>query len=105
MIRDGITGSGSGSSGEDVWPGMTQYLFESSSLTWTNIKQPGNVWEALRAYNSGHVSTSGNLDEASEGTTKAYVNDIANRLVGWDGTGDGCVQVRCGLRPESDCKG
>ena len=105
MIRDGVNGSGGSGNGEDVWPGMIQYLFDSSSLPWTNIQNPGNVWQALRAYNSGHVSPSGNLDEASEGSTNAYVNDVANRLVGWDGSGSGCVQVRCGLRPQSDCTG
>ena len=105
MIRDGINGSGGEAGSADVWPGITQYLYQSASMGWTNIRNPGNPYEAFRAYNSGHVRPSGNLDEISGGSTSSYVNDIANRLMGWDGSGSGCAQAKCGLRPQSDCAG
>ncbi|PSN69192.1 hypothetical protein BS50DRAFT_335222 [Corynespora cassiicola Philippines] len=40
-------------------------------------------YRALKIYNSGNVG-SGNLVEATSGT-RCYVNDVANRLLGWDG--------------------
>ena len=51
------------------------------------INQYGNVYEAMRAYNSGSVDES-DLDNAY-GATASYVSDIANRLQGWNGAGAG----------------
>ncbi|KAL1587997.1 hypothetical protein WHR41_03190 [Cladosporium halotolerans] len=48
----------------------------------------GQPYTAARSYNSGSVATDGNLYEAKWGTA-SYANDIANRLIGWDGIGKG----------------
>ncbi|OQV11323.1 Transglycosylase SLT domain-containing protein [Cladophialophora immunda] len=46
-------------------------------------QQNGNVYEALRIYNSGSIAESGDLcDPASVGTPD-YVCDVANRTHGW----------------------
>lgn len=58
-----------------------------------------NPYQALRAYNSGECSTGGNLNCAQYGTP-SYVNDIANRLIGWDGTNS--PQSKCGF-PAAGC--
>jgi len=62
MIRDGTVGTASGD-------GLKQL-----------VAQYGNVYEALRAYNSGSVNQA-NLSDGL-GATASYVSDCANRLLG-----------------------
>jgi len=73
MIRDGTQGTTSG-------PGLVQ-LFNNDKLT------SGNLWNVLRAYNSGSVDYD-NLSNAM-GATAAYVSNMANFLQGWNGWGNG----------------
>jgi hypothetical protein len=79
-IRDQI---GQGIHGTLPDNGLVGYLNMPSSLSWTNNPAPGNLYTALRCYNSGKI-VSDNLDTVEYGTA-SYVNDIANRLHGWDG--------------------
>ena len=103
MIKHGVEGTGDVTAGG--YPGLSHYIHTPETVSWANIVNPGNPFEACRAYNSGHLHKSGNLDKAYQGSTSAYVNDIANRLTGqWDGSGNGCVQVACGLKPQSGCQ-
>ncbi|KFY85827.1 hypothetical protein V500_08095 [Pseudogymnoascus sp. VKM F-4518 (FW-2643)] len=62
MVRDGTQGT---SSGDGLVQGINIY---------------GNVYEALRYYNSGNVDAS-NL--CLGGATASYVADVASRLTGW----------------------
>ena len=64
MIKDGVTGTSSGD-------GLVQL-----------INQYGDPWKAARAYNSGSIAPSGNLNDGN-GATASYVMDVANRLRGW----------------------
>lgn len=47
--------------------------------------EPGSVFAAARAYNSGMASE--DLDDAKSQGEPGYSNDVANRLLGWDGRG------------------
>ena len=67
MVRDGTQGTSSGD-------GLVQL-----------INKYGNIWSAARAYNSGSIASSGDLNNGN-GATASYVNDIANRLTGWSMT-------------------
>ena len=62
MVRDGVEGTKFGD-------GLTQL-----------VRRYGNVYAALRGYNSGSVDQS-NLSNGL-GATNSYVSDIANRLMG-----------------------
>lgn len=62
MVRDGTEGTSSGD-------GLTQLL-----------KQYGDIYSALRGYNSGSVNPN-NLSDGL-GATNSYVSDVANRLLG-----------------------
>jgi hypothetical protein len=62
MVRDGTQGT---ASGDGLVQGINIY---------------GNVYEALRYYNSGTVDES-NL--CNGGATASYVADVASRLTGW----------------------
>lgn len=84
MVVDGTQGTAAG-------PGLVQ-LFNGQG-----VKTMGSVWTVLRAYNSGCV----NFKDLSDGTTAtaSYVSDVANRLLGWNGYGDGggkCGFLRSG---------
>lgn len=89
MILDGVQGTPQG-------PGLVQYMTNDASLAYTNNKWSLNPFSASRCYNSGSVSTSGNLDEAQYGV-QSYANDIANRLLGWDGLRADAAHAQCGL--------
>ncbi|MCJ1249408.1 hypothetical protein MMC30_006632 [Trapelia coarctata] len=80
MIVDGTQGTLAG-------PGLVQ-LFNGQG-----VATKGNLWNVLRAYNSGCV----NFNNLSDGTsaTASYVSDVANRLLGWNGYGNG--GSGCGL--------
>jgi len=72
MIIDGTQGTASGD-------GLVQL-----------VNQYGDYYTAFRAYNSGSVSPDGNLN-APMGATPCYVNDIANRMLGWADGASGCT--------------
>jgi len=76
---------GQGVEGTQPNNGFVGYLNAGPAMSWTNNPAPGNVYTALRCYNSGSIVASGNLDEIEYGTA-SYVNDIANRLHGWSGS-------------------
>lgn len=86
MIHEGVQGTTSGGTTGNGGPGYVQIL--SGGLGWVNDPEPGNPYTAARVYNSGSVAADGNLDGVKWGT-KSYANDIANRLLGWDGQGEG----------------
>ena len=77
MVRDGTQGT----SGD----GLVQ-LFN-------NPETSGNPYNVFRKYNSGSVDLS-NLS-APKCATGSYVSDIANRLMGWNGNGNG--RDKCGF--------
>lgn len=83
MIREGVQGTSSGGPTGQGGPGYAQYL---EGLSWVEDAWPGNPYAAARAYNSGNVGS--NLDEVVYGVP-SYASDIANRLLGWDGKGEG----------------
>ena len=72
MIIDGTQGTAAGG-------GMVQAI--------NDPKTGGNVYVALRTYNSGRA----NLQDLSDpqGATASYVSDMANRVLGWDGAARG----------------
>ncbi len=70
-----IGGGASGRNGGQVNTGVAQ---DFAAL----VQQYGNPWTAARAYNSGVNSNLVQLDDCATGTP-AYVNDMANRLMGW----------------------
>ncbi|MCJ1464303.1 hypothetical protein MMC07_002916 [Pseudocyphellaria aurata] len=43
----------------------------------------GNIYAALRVYNSGSIAPSGDLSDPKSVGTPKYVSDVANRLHGW----------------------
>lgn len=86
MIREGVQGTTSGGPTGKGGPGYAQFL--SGGLDWAADPKPGNPYTAARAYNSGSVAENGDLDEVKWGK-RGYANDIAMRLVGWDGRGNG----------------
>lgn len=89
MIREGVQGATTGGPTGHGEPGYVQFLtHESSELGWVKNPEAGNPYTAARAYNSGSVADDGNLDKV-EWETKGYANDIADRLIGWDGHGNG----------------
>ncbi|KAF1817451.1 hypothetical protein P152DRAFT_408080 [Eremomyces bilateralis CBS 781.70] len=90
MIAEGIQGTTEG-------PGYVQYLNNDASYSYTNNRWPNNPFAAARCYNSGRIDPSGNLDIASYGSMRSYVNDVANRLLGWTGHDTGSAQAQCGL--------
>ena len=73
MVVDGTQGTPAG-------PGLVQ-LFNAGRRT------GGNLWNVLRGYNSGSI----NFDNLSDpvGATASYVSDVANRMLGWNGYGNG----------------
>ena len=83
MIREGVQGTSTGGPNKEGGPGYAQYL---EGLSWVDDAWTGNPYAAARAYNSGRVGK--NLDVVEYGV-ESYANDIANRLLGWDGKGDG----------------
>lgn len=89
MIEEGVQGTTEG-------PGIVQYMGTDPTYAYTNNRWPNNPFTAARCYNSGSINTNGDLDDAAYGT-KSYTNDIANRLIGWDGLNTGCIQAQCGL--------
>ena len=91
MIYDGTIGTNGGY-------GLAQDMDDDGThYPWQTNPYHGNPYAAARVYNSGHVEPSGNLDQAQWGTP-SYVNSIANRLLGWDGSNRGFVEKQiCGF--------
>ena len=84
MISDGVTGNVN----VGVLPALRKAA-ESLGIDWPyNMAAANGVDEALlyyqaaRIYNSGSLPADGNLSGVT-GSTKCYVSDVANRLVGW----------------------
>ncbi|KAF2102773.1 hypothetical protein NA57DRAFT_71757 [Rhizodiscina lignyota] len=96
MIEDGVLGTSAG-------PGLIQYMSNDPTYAYTNNHWTSNPFAAARCYNSGTIDPSGNLDKAAYGV-KSYVNDIGNRLLGWDGADSGCAQMKCGLTSQKQCQ-
>ena len=71
MIQDGTQGTIYG-------PGLVQLLNDQT-------RTGGDLWTALRLYNSGSADPS-NLSDG-RGATDAYVSNIGNFLQGWQGFG------------------
>jgi len=63
MIEDGVNGTPSGS-------GLVQYVTHDG----------GNLWEGIRAYNSGPLSNP--VYNGAISGTPNYCSDVANRLMG-----------------------
>ncbi|KAK8173755.1 hypothetical protein IWX90DRAFT_484679 [Phyllosticta citrichinensis] len=94
MIRSGVEGQyGSWPTGG---PGLAWYLNSGATQSWTGMTQAGNPYQTLRAYNSGKVCNPSNLDQTCSGGTISYVNDIANRLLGWGAWDTGIIQKKNG---------
>jgi hypothetical protein len=77
MVQDGVQGTQYG-------PGLVQYMNDASGA---NVGSKGQLWSALRAYNSGRIDFT--QLSASTGATASYVSDVLNRLQGWNGYGTG----------------
>ncbi|KIW69146.1 hypothetical protein PV04_05039 [Phialophora macrospora] len=80
----------SGAAGVDTQGGeLTQDIVEhmisvGAQHLKSNLDQAqGNVYEALRLYNSGSVAADGDLSSPNSVGTPSYVNDMANRFHGW----------------------
>ncbi|KAF2452355.1 hypothetical protein BDY21DRAFT_294885 [Lineolata rhizophorae] len=85
MIEDGVYGTAE-------TPGLVNYL--NNEAPWADDPQPGNPFTAARCYNSGSVDPSGDLNSARFGVQE-YVNDIANRLVGWGSGNESPFEQTC----------
>jgi glucan 1,3-beta-glucosidase len=79
MVRDGTQGTPAG-------PGLVQIFNDPRS--------GGNPYNVFRIYNSGNIAANEDLSNAN-GATASYVSDVANRLLGWDGSGPGAAS--CGF--------
>ncbi len=59
----------------------------------THVTTNGNIWEALRGYNSGAINP--NHLSYGLGANPNYVSDIANYLQGWQGYGESPDTQKC----------
>lgn len=73
QIQNGVTGTSSGA-------GLQQCISQSHA---TDVSK---YYKAARIYNSGSIASSGDLSDG-EGATNCYSSDVANRLLGWIGSG------------------
>lgn len=88
MIRNGALGTpGSWPRGG---PGYAWLFNGADGQSWFNLGGSGKPYRSLRAYNTGKVPNQGNLDAMGGAGMVSYVNDIANRLIGWSGKNRGC---------------
>lgn len=78
MIREGVVGS------TNRGPGYAQILQGKPRMA--NVS-PGCAFAAARAYHSGIVREY--LDYGHDAKDAGFVNDFANRLLGWNGRGEG----------------
>jgi len=83
MLRDAVFGA----AGK---PGYYHY-FTGEELTWISPEFYGNPYAAAHLYNGGSISSPNlNIMESGVEPSKSYANDIASRLIGWDGSPEGC---------------
>lgn len=75
MVQEGT----SGTEGGDGLAGLLDKYIPLGGVGGSDIAQ--GYYRAARAYNSGSVAASGNLQDG--GATPCYASDIANRLTGW----------------------
>ncbi|KAF2754414.1 hypothetical protein EJ05DRAFT_140893 [Pseudovirgaria hyperparasitica] len=105
MIKDGVCGiAAEKDPGGQGKPGLLHYFNGGATLMgWIDQSLFGTPYAAARMYNSGSISN-GNLNISPfDPHTRAYANDIANRLQGWNGGRAGCDKsVQCGLRSSCD---
>ncbi|KKY23543.1 putative exo-beta [Diplodia seriata] len=90
MIRNGVLGTpGSWPAGG---PGFAWLFDGADGEAWAGMGTPGggHPFRALRAFNTGKVVDKADLDKTGGAGTVSYVNDVANRLLGWDGKVRGC---------------
>ncbi|KAK0664395.1 hypothetical protein DIS24_g836 [Lasiodiplodia hormozganensis] len=88
MLRNGVLGTpGSWPNGG---PGYAWFLNGANGEAWANMGGGGYPFRAMRAYNTGKVPDQKNYDATNGFGTVSYVNDVANRLLGWNGNGRGC---------------
>lgn len=71
MVKDGVVGTTTG-------PGLKQCIAQSKATG------AAKYYQGAVAYNAGHVV----LPLQDNTSTKCYASDIANRLLGWVGTGE-----------------
>lgn len=83
MVRDGVVGR------PRSGPSLATLLSGKPRIK--NLAA-GCPYGAARAYNSGFVKES--LDDAGPNGQESYVNDVANRLIGWNGRGKGYEDCR-----------
>jgi len=79
-------------------PGFLQYFAGGATdLSWIDQKYWGNPYAAAHIYNAGSISsTLLNKQEGDNLNSKSYANDIASRLLGWNGQRPGCLaSVQC----------
>ncbi|KAJ9626945.1 hypothetical protein H2203_003402 [Taxawa tesnikishii (nom. ined.)] len=86
MIQEGVMGTTSGGPTGQGGPGYAQFF--DDTVPWVKNPYPNNPYAAARLYNSGVIADSGSLDDVKLGV-QSYANDVANRLLGWDGNGAG----------------
>lgn len=61
----------------------------ASAISARPIDQALLYYQAARIYNSGSLSADGDLSSPT-GSTRCYVSDVVNRLLGWTGAGGSC---------------
>lgn len=84
MLRDGVHGSARRG------PGLHDLLIGKPKFAGVEV---GDYWSVARAYESGEVRE-GDLEWVRRVSGKGkgergFVNDVANRVMGWDGRGEG----------------
>lgn len=94
MVMDGVLGN----QGVGIVPALEQAA-RANGVTWSaasirtnkNVKEATKTkvideavlyYQAARIYNSGSLPADGDLSGAT-GSTRCYVSDIVNRLLGW----------------------
>lgn len=81
MVHEGTAGTGTGD-------GLATLLNNFVTSPTEDGQRAMGYYKAARAYNSGSVSPSGQLQEGV--ATHCYASDIANRLAGWVAAGHAC---------------
>lgn len=93
MIKDGVYGTNK--------PGL-YHFFVGEKVEWIKNwlkddgKNPeeyfGNPWSAVHIYNAGKISSKdmNTTEYEYNPNTRVYANDIASRLIGWNGQAPGC---------------
>lgn len=82
MVLDGTAGTEGGD-------GLATLLDKHIPLAGGGGDVAQGYYKAARAYNSGSVAASGNLQDG--GATPCYASDVANRLTGWVSAEHACT--------------